>query len=66
VSVAVPDSHPTATDVDVLMLPEVAIASRLEEPIAAVLPLPVWEEIAAVAAWHLRAAAIWDPAIILA
>ena len=40
--------------------------SRLEEPVAAVLPLPVWEEIATVAEWHHRAVATWDPAIILA
>ena len=48
------------------MLQEAAIASRLEEPVAAVLPLPVWEEIATVVEWHHRAAATWDPAIILA
>ena len=65
-SVVVPDSQATATDVAALMLQEAAIASRLEEPVAAVLPLPVWEEIATVAEWHLRVAATWDPAIILA
>ena len=65
-SVVVPDSQATATDVAALMLREAAIASRLEEPVAAVLPLPVWEEIATVAEWHHRAAATWDPAIILA
>jgi hypothetical protein len=53
-------------DVAALMLQEAAIVSRLEEPVAAVLPLPVWEEIATVAEWHHRAAATWDPAIILA
>ena len=65
-SVVVPDSQATATDVAALMLQETAIVSRLEEPVAAVLPLPVWEEIATVAEWHHRAAATWDPAIILA
>ena len=65
-SVVVPDSQATATDVAAMMLQEAAIASRLEEPVAAVLPLPVWEEIATVAEWHHRAAATWDPAIILA
>jgi len=66
VSVVVPDSQATAMDVAALMLQEAAIVSRLEEPVAAVLPLPVWEEIATVAEWHHRAAATWDPAIILA
>ena len=65
-SVVVPDSQATAMDVAALMLQEAAIVSRLEEPVAAVLPLPVWEEIATVAEWHHRAVATWDPAIILA
>ena len=65
-SVVVPDSQATAMDVAALMLQEAAIVSRLEEPVAAVLPLPVWEGIATVAEWHHRAAATWDPAIILA